>query len=368
MDFKNFILENYVLFFEILGLFIISFISIHIPKRMKIFTRFILLLLFLACLVNSIESWTHTFETFSIWRHILTATKYTLYPLTLMLIVELMYIEENKISLKIRLLLYLPLIICIPIFYTSQWTGIVCSFSMDNTYHGGTLKLLPYALCGFYVVVFIIQNTLYLKYYKTRDKLIILYITLGSIICVVLYLVCDLETLDYTPIFVAALIFYYFFTYIHMSSIDTLTGLMNRQSYYEDINNNKDRIKAVISIDMNELKYINDTYGHAKGDEALVTISKILLENCGNSRALYRTGGDEFIMLLQTSNKEEIENKISFIKSELAKTSYSCAFGYAINTNNNVDETLKIADDNMYIDKNNIKEMIVKNGGSIHQR
>ena len=119
---------------------------------------------------------------------------------------------------------------------------------------------------------------------------------------------------------------------------------------------------------MNELKYINDTYGHDKGDEALIIISKIILENSGYKRNAYRVGGDEFVMFLSTNDEEEVKNKIKKMKEELEHTPYSCAFGYAMNSNNDLSEAIKESDNYMYYNKNKMKESFLNDGKVLHLR
>lgn len=368
MNFGEYILNNYVMLFELVGLLVILSISVHLSNRKKIFTRIVIGLLFIISIVQFIEEWTQSFETYNIARGLLTSTKYTLYPVVLILMIAMMTYSDKKIPFKKLVFLCLPEIICIPIFYTTNLTHIVCYFTDDNIYVEGPLAKLPYVLFVFYFLFFIIQNIVFFKRYKIRDKAIIIYITAGSFLCILLYLIFE-KNVDYSPIFTAAIVFYYLYIYIHMASIDSLTGLFNRQSYYQDLESKKNRIKAVISIDMNELKYINDTYGHDKGDEALKTISKILLDNSGYNRNVYRVGGDEFIMFSSVSDEQIIKRRIQTIKIELSKTPYSCAIGYAMRKEmDDISHTLKEADEKMYIEKRKMKEDIINSGGKIHER
>ena len=153
-----------------------------------------------------------------------------------------------------------------------------------------------------------------------------------------------------------------------MSSIDPLTGLKNRQSYYQQIEIDNGRIIAVVSIDMNELKYINDSYGHDKGDDAIVSVAKIIREYSGPQKLVYRVGGDEFIIFYRRGSKEEIEEKIKKMRDEVANAGYICSFGYTFKDNNTLNDMIKIADKNMYEDKQAVKKEILDNGGVLHPR
>ena len=368
MNFGEFILNNYVTLFELIGLLVILSISVHLSNRKKIFTRVVIVLLFFIALVQFIEEWTQSFETYNVARGLLTATKYTAYPIVLILMIAMMTYSDKPIPFKKMIILCLPEIICVPLFYTTNLTHIICYFTPNNIYVEGPLAKLPYVLFVFYFIFFIAQNIIYFKRYKIKDKNIIIYITAGSFLCILLYLLFK-KTVDYTPIFTAAIVFYYLYIYIHMASIDSLTGLFNRQSYYQDLESKRNKIRAIISIDMNELKYINDNYGHDKGDEALKTISKILLDNSGYNRAVYRVGGDEFIMFSVISDEQVIKRRIQNIKIELSKTPYSCAIGYAMRKEmDDISHTLKEADEKMYFEKRKMKEDIVNKGGKLHER
>lgn len=89
-----------------------------------------------------------------------------------------------------------------------------------------------------------------------------------------------------------------------LARTDALTGLYNRRAFYEYgkvlANNslrNKDEV-AMIIMDIDNFKLINDEYGHAAGDAALVTIGKILIQRLRKSDVFARIGGEEFAMLL----------------------------------------------------------------------
>lgn len=368
MDFFKFLVTNYVMIFELIGLLIILLISIHVPEKIKISMRITVALLFVATIAHNIEAWTHNFKTYNVSRPLLTSVKYSIYPIILLVLSETLSTEDYKTPLKNKILVLIPEIICVPLFFTSQWTHLVFYYDANNVYDGGPLKYLPYILFIMYYIIFIIKIIIYLKHYKTRDRIIALYITLASGLLIILYLIYDTD-LDYTPIFTSASVFFFLFLYIHLSSIDPLTGLMNRQSYYKDITAKNDKIKSVIVVDMNELKYVNDTFGHDAGDEALKIIAKILLDHAGYHKAVYRTGGDEFVMLYSITDEEEIKNRITKMKEELAKTKYSCAFGYSMRNNKeSVSDVIIKADNKMYIDKQQIKQEIINNGGEIHNR
>lgn len=93
--------------------------------------------------------------------------------------------------------------------------------------------------------------------------------------------------------------------------IDQQTGCYNRKGmkYYTDIVLDEAKKEGkelfVCVADLNGLKYLNDTYGHAAGDEAIAAVSSILLKASPEGTRIVRTGGDEFLLFAALSPKDE---------------------------------------------------------------
>ncbi|MGN0416025.1 MAG: GGDEF domain-containing protein [Agathobacter sp.] len=83
------------------------------------------------------------------------------------------------------------------------------------------------------------------------------------------------------------------------------------------------------AIDLNDLKQWNDGHGHAKGDDAICTLVHCVQKVIPKACYLYRTGGDEFMILCFNKEKETVEQLLTDIRRELAPTPYSCAIGLA---------------------------------------
>lgn len=151
---------------------------------------------------------------------------------------------------------------------------------------------------------------------------------------------------------------------------DLLTGLYNRNGFYLKVNQLLEKAEdldlSIISLDMDGLKRINDTYGHAEGDEALHSLGSIIRSNLKQEFAA-RIGGDEFLVAFAGKDiggrtreiVDRIEqgiyeyNKVSNKAYELQASigSYTdCVQGHSL------DYFLKKADDLMYACKYNHKK------------
>ena len=105
---------------------------------------------------------------------------------------------------------------------------------------------------------------------------------------------------------------------------DMLTGLYNRRGYemfFERYYNEclKDGTAlAVMVIDMDDLKFVNDNYGHAEGDYSLCMISEAMTSAAKNDEICLRTGGDEFVVLARDYSEEKAEVYISQMREKIA--------------------------------------------------
>ena len=146
----------------------------------------------------------------------------------------------------------------------------------------------------------------------------------------------------------------------YLKETDSLTRLFNKNKYNEMVSmyySNVDNI-TVIFWDLNNLKIINDTYGHEYGDKALSALASVLYAHSDEQcRRVYRFGGDEFVMIIDNPHDGEADRIISAVKDELVKRSsdisieISSAVGVASGNGSNIIEIVKNADSAMYADK-----------------
>ena len=251
MVFLEYFLNNYVMIFELIGLLIMLRISAHVSARMKRLTIAVIILLLIESALFRIEAWAGNLDALTVARPILTSFIYSIYPVILVLAMRIT--SSKELSRKNLFFVLIPQIVCIPIYFSSQWTKIVFWYTETNDYQTGPLYRLPYVIFGLYILIFLIHNITFFKKYSRFNRLVAIYIVSGSILGVIVYLAFDFSN-EYNALFSSALVLYYLCIYIHMAKIDPLTQLLNRQSYYQDMKAFGDRITGIVSVDMNELK------------------------------------------------------------------------------------------------------------------
>ena len=154
---------------------------------------------------------------------------------------------------------------------------------------------------------------------------------------------------------------------------DGLTDMLNRTSYMEEIKNlgsNEYSQLLVAVFDVNNLKFVNDTYGHIKGDELIKSVADCLQYNlCGLGKC-YRIGGDEFVFISTDNDAENHFKKISDSLSQsygdlhIDDDTYmpiTVAMGYSIlrkDMKRSIDDVIREADSKMYENKREIKSKI----------
>ena len=136
---------------------------------------------------------------------------------------------------------------------------------------------------------------------------------------------------------------------------------------------------AILSLDLNFLKHTNDTYGHEKGDELIRSFADVLTNVFGMYGSVMRTGGDEFVVILEDIAEEQVKKLLAQMLDELeeknkteSEIKLSTAYGYAMSDETvlkqDFSEELKIkvvdinprtiyriADDRMYENKRKSK-------------
>jgi diguanylate cyclase (GGDEF)-like protein len=194
----------------------------------------------------------------------------------------------------------------------------------------------------------------YIKIYKFSYILIKVCFTLGSVI----YVLGVILWSNYTKKMINE--------FEEITLIDSMTGVLNRKGIEKVYNR---LIKAnssfyVIVCDLDGTKKVNDSLGHLVGDKYINSTTKIMTDIIGVKGHIARIGGDEFIILLEYMDIQELQLILLKIKQAvhglLPEKDTGISSGYSLYSNDGVtfQELIKIADKNMYADKESRKNNI----------
>jgi len=162
---------------------------------------------------------------------------------------------------------------------------------------------------------------------------------------------------------------------VQIATNDDLTKIANQRGFMMLAQNNLDVCiqhgfpTSLAYFDIDNFKFINDTYGHGEGDKVLITFANMLKDKFRISDVHGRVGGDEFVVLLGNTNKQQAENSVKSLQKLIDVYNQNSRNGYSISFSHGVVEydprkhsALKAmmdeGDQLMYINKNQKNNVI----------
>ena len=274
------------------------------------------------------------------------------------------HIHRNfeRIKKKSRILA-IPLIIAtILIIINLLGTGIIFDISKENVYTRGPMNFILYI----FVFVYYIES-IYTVHKAKYDSILVEFFPIYYFI-----IPCMIGTMIQGFFFgvstiwlcvAIAFIIVYIEIQISISFIDDLSGLYNRKymnHYLNKLQNDKPKHVYGFLMDINDFKAINDTYGHLKGDYALIQFGIILQHSIDKDSVAIRMGGDEFVIFAKLKSDEEalaLKKQIKYNVRQFnlkSKEPFHLSFSIGIAKYNgkNIDAFLSAMDDSMYEAKN----------------
>ncbi|MBN7773217.1 GGDEF domain-containing protein [Clostridium aminobutyricum] len=269
--------------------------------------------------------------------------------------------------LRNRLLVYfVPLLIDIVVIAYNLGSGLIFSIDAHNVYHRGEWVIIPVILSFSYLICSFVLSVH--KGYSSkiagdkRQAYLMAFFALPPVIGIMVQSIFSEVSLIWISTVISLLMI---FVNIQNQQIntDSLTGLNNRLQfdkylYFKTRDTDYKDVIALIMIDVDKFKQINDSYGHLAGDKALICVADILKKSCKNKNVfLSRYGGDEFAVVYQTrqlSNVQKLiellhQNTHTFNRTNSEVFSVSLSIGYAVwERNSSIDRLIAQADHNMY--------------------
>lgn len=334
--------------------FMMTFLLSNVIFEKKVTRNFIIAInmVLLLTIVDTVEGMMAALDHPTMLRVWASAIGYTARPLSIMCIL-IIHVNGNKWK---RYWMILPVFLNTVISFSALFTDIAFSYSPTNEFIRGPLGISTYIASAIYLIILIvdtIKKCVTVRGYS--EALVVFNIVIITVVSVVLEVLYPESGCLNTSIGFS-IIFYFLYYYAQTYKMDPLTRTLSRRAFYLDADKHKRNLKAVISLDLNDLKDLNDIYGHSEGDKALQTTALCVEQNLPMCCKFYRTGGDEFMILCFKCSEETIETLVANIKKDMEATPYSCAIGIAyIKKDENFYALCDRADAEMYKDKQMMK-------------
>lgn len=343
---KEYLLQNWALLLVLVAFAIALKVTVFLEKRTVRHFYAMIVEIFVLSIAVFAEFYLADRGVYALPRALLMALRYSATPI---IIAQVIYSLAKKPNPAV----FIPAAILTVIDVISIFTGIVFSVGDDGVFHRGPLGILPFAAAAVYSV-FVVYVL-----YKSSNKrsaeiipIVFLALALASGVVLPFALGPSFSQIFCTTIAIALFV-YYVFLIIQVTKKDPLTGLLNRQAYYADIESDPESITALVSIDMNGLKILNDTKGHAAGDEALIALGLCFMRAARRGESVYRVGGDEFVVICRRTSRDEVAALADRIRKNVSETEYGVSVGYGFSDDGKkpIDDILRESDEMMYIEK-----------------
>ena len=363
MEFLKYLANNIPLFSVCATMIYIAFRNLRLRRRESIYFLAFSTILVILSVVVEMEKYSQKMGYVMVGT-IFTSFGYIIRPSLLFIFILLANMEYKRTKV-FYLIMFIPLLVNLIIYLIPLFTEVEAFRELVFYYQpvedgkaefvrGTFLNFTSHAVSLFYLGILVYVSTMRFQGKHRRDGVVLIICVAIIFITVLTEVLTHRNDLLNIVCGICMMINYIFILSVN-SSRDPLTNLYDRRTYYEDIARFKHQIKGVIQIDVNGLKHLNDTYGHDAGDNALLTVSRILEKNLGNAEmCAYHLSGDEFLIIMYQGKNEVLERTVENIRAEVSETEYSVAVGYYfVNKNENItyEVALKKAEELMYSDK-----------------
>lgn len=309
-----------------------------------------------ACVIVNIliiaDSLDYYFKSFSqpvVYRYFTSATGYTFRPIGIIMI--LLNLKQKEDDRRHMYLIFVPAAINMLLAYTSVFTHWMFYYDESNEFHRGPIGVLPFLISGIYMLDLTVRGLQKYRMGNRKESAVLLMVAFMAVVSVCMETFLHFKFII-NGVGAISIVFYYLFLHTQTFKRDALTGALNRHAFYLDTTRFQKRSMYIVSIDLNNLKEINDQKGHQEGDKAILTVANGLFSWMRSGCELYRMGGDEFTMLCPKLNEMEVRALMSSAASWIESQGYQIAWGMAYyKQGTKFEKVLSLSDERMYQDK-----------------
>ena len=245
--------------------------------------------------------------------------------------------------------------------FSSVFTKQIFYVDEQNIYHHGPYYGIYIGACLFTIGFFLVRGIQAFKKYQHSGGILIWIIALYLVLGIAVQEINGELRITWLTVAISSIMLYKVYGDV-IQQVDGLTELINRWGYENYLSHFRGK-GAILFLDVDRFKEINDTYGHAMGDACLQTIAECLRKVFGPYGKCFRIGGDEFCVVLE-ERTEDVGALMERFAAEMAarraglpvlpRVSAGCA---AFDTDvKNINDAVKEADAEMYTAKKRAHE------------
>lgn len=256
-------------------------------------------------------------------------------------------LEKNRVNKKaimIEGIYLLLLLISLPfgsVFYVNQ----------DNQYMRGKFFGIYIAVYCISILYLLISTIHVVRKYQNKSKNSVYLIVLFLLACTTLQVVIPQIHVSWLCVTFVSIL-YYIYCNGMWQQMDGLTGLLNQNSYLNRTVSLSENVTLIV-FDIDNFKQINDNYGHLAGDQCLRETAECIKKAYAKNGLCYRTGGDEFCVLLdinadQENCREALIKEMDNRRKSFGILPYVSVGSAPFMVGDNINEVKEMADSNMY--------------------
>ncbi|MGI6084121.1 MAG: GGDEF domain-containing protein [Acetivibrionales bacterium] len=302
-----------------------------------------------------------------ILNHIFTSSAFVAIPIltyTWFLYSIFKIFKDTALLEKYEMFMMPIVIVSVSLVIINSFDHFLYYLDENNCYHRGPL-FYPFVFSCFSILIITFGMIIYNRKKIRADHFVpMLLFVVPTIITSILAIIMYGTAISWVGTTLAIFIIYLFIQTQRLGT-DYLTNLYNRRQLNEYLQNqmrgrrNNEKF-GIIMIDINQFKKINDYWGHITGDEVLIAHSKILKSSFRAGEFISRYGGDEFIIVMKATCKEDITAAVNrymnsihrFNKTNIKPWTLSVSIGYDLydpsSSDLSIDDLLNHVDKLMY--------------------
>lgn len=213
----------------------------------------------------------------------------------------------------------IPALLVLLIAVTSPYTRLLFYIDEANRYSRGPLYLASLAVSMIYFVMLALTSFREYRDADYSEKLYLLAIFSLELVGIFLQVFVQEAKSMWTTTGICLLLYYTFVLELS-NKYDILTGARNRRAFDSHKANLLNEKKyALVVYDINGLKPVNDNLGHEQGDKLIMGIADVLIASFFDVGKVYRIGGDEFCVICDDKEEEQIEDALGNVEQNIAK-------------------------------------------------